>query len=134
MHPEKYLGDPTKIIYRSSWEGRYMLSLDHDPNVIGWSSEEVVILYESPVDKRYHRYFPDFLVKRRKGNIIETSLIEIKPYHQVKTPVKGNKTRRIFFNEVTRFGINDSKWKAATIYCKKRGWNFKILTEKELFS
>jgi hypothetical protein len=27
---------------------------------------------------------------------------------------------------------NEAKWKAASEYCKDRGWEFKIVTEKEL--
>jgi len=45
----KYLGDPTKIFYRSLWERRVMVHLDDNPSVIGWSNEEIVIPYLSPV-------------------------------------------------------------------------------------
>lgn len=131
-NPQKYLGDVTKIIYRSSWEARVMMDLDHDPKVIGWSSEEVRIPYISPIDGRYHTYYPDFLVQKRKGDIIETTIIEVKPFNQVREPIKGTKTKRRFFNEVKTYGTNSSKWKYAEDFCKRRGWKFKILTEKEL--
>jgi len=31
-----------------------------------------------------------------------------------------------------RYGINSAKWKAAQEYCADRGWDFVIITEKEL--
>jgi len=30
------------------------------------------------------------------------------------------------------WGVNQAKWKAAKEYCEKKGWEFRILTEKEL--
>ena len=54
-NPKKYLGDPTKVVYRSSWELRAFQWCDSNPSVKGWSSEEVVIPYYYEVDKRYHR-------------------------------------------------------------------------------
>ena len=59
----KYIGDYTKIICRSLWERRFCKYLDSNRNIIRWSSEEVVIPYYSTVDKKTHRYFPDFYVE-----------------------------------------------------------------------
>ena len=61
-NPAKYRGNPTNIVYRSSWELKLMIHLDKHPDVIWWSSEEVTIPYISPIDGRPHRYFPDFIV------------------------------------------------------------------------
>ena len=79
-NPQKYKGDPNNIIYRSTWEVRVMKYLDEHPNVIWWGSEELPIPYFSPVDKKKHRYFPDFIAKMRKadGTVI-TYVIEVKP-------------------------------------------------------
>ena len=41
-NPQKYRGDPTKIIYRSLWERNCMRYFDENPNVLKWSSEEVI--------------------------------------------------------------------------------------------
>jgi hypothetical protein len=30
------------------------------------------------------------------------------------------------------YGKNQAKWKAAREYCADRGWNFQIMTEKQL--
>ena len=61
--PEKYVGDVTKIVYRSLLERKFMLQCDSNPDIINWASEELAIRYYNPIDKRYHRYFPDFIVR-----------------------------------------------------------------------
>ena len=132
-NPKKYKGDPDCIIYRSSWERMFMVYCDNNPNVLEWSSEEVVIPYRSPIDGRLHRYYPDFLIKVRtaRGGT-DTILIEVKPYAQTQPPtVRSRKTKK-YINEVATYGINSSKWKFAKEYCKDRGWKFQIITEKEL--
>jgi hypothetical protein len=134
---KKYKGDPTKIIYRSLLERRFMVYCDDTASVLEWNSEEVVVPYISPVDNRYHRYFVDFWMKYQdKDGQIKIVLIEIKPAVQTKPPqVKhtptGRPTRR-FLNEVTTWGVNQAKWKAAEEYAKDRKWEFKIITDKDL--
>ena len=125
---KKYKGDPTKIIYRSGWELKFMKYLDRQPEVLLWSSEENFIPYKSPIDNKWHRYFPDFWVKTSKGE----TLIEIKPKKQTKPPKENPKHRRRYLKEVRTWGINEAKWKAAEIYCENRGWNWKIMTEVTL--
>ena len=128
----KYLGDPTNIWYRSLWERRVMVHLDDNPNVIEWSNEEIVIPYLSPVDNRYHRYFPDFFVRiKNKSGIIESMILEVKPMSQAKPP-KPRKMTKQYIQEVVTWGINEAKWNAAVEYCKDRKWNFKVITEKDL--
>ena len=61
--PRKYKGDPRNIVYRSSWEYKFMLWCDQTPSVTEWGSEEIAIPYISPLDGKRHRYFPDFYVK-----------------------------------------------------------------------
>lgn len=131
-NPKKYRGVPTNIIYRSLWEFKYMRALDRDPNVIEWASEEFSIQYYHPVDKKIHRYFPDFWVRRKKGDKIITEVVEIKPSIQTKPPVKGNKKEKTYINELITYEINKSKWKAADEFCKDKCWQFTILTEKQL--
>jgi len=134
QHPERYKGDPNNICYRSSWELTYMRWLDTDPDVIQWSSEEVIIGYRSPLDQRIHRYFTDFWVKKRsKTGEIKHYVIEIKPEHETKPPVKGKKRPKTFLNEQITYVKNMAKWEAADKYCKNRGWEFVILSEKDLF-
>lgn len=135
-NPNKYKGDPTNVVYRSRWELLTMQKLDNHPDIIEWSSEEIIIPYRSPVDGKVHRYFPDFWIKKKdiNGNI-SCEIIEVKPYKQTQPPVvieAKNKPSRRYINEVMTWGINSAKWKAANEYCKDRGWKFTIITENEL--
>lgn len=132
-NPDKYKGDPTNIIYRSSWELKLMSYLDNHKSVLKWSSEEIFIPYISPIDGKVHRYFPDFVVtKINKDGKKETVLIEVKPFSQTRPPKKQEKITKKYITEVKTWGINEAKWKAANEYCKDRGWTFHIFTEKEL--
>lgn len=132
-NPHKYKGDPTNIIYRSSWELKLMKYLDERKDVVKWGSEEIVIPYRSPIDGKVHRYFPDFIVtKINKDGIQETALIEVKPKSQTQPPKRQNKITKRYLTEVKTWGVNEAKWRAALEYCKDRGWTFHIFTEKEL--
>ena len=83
---KKYKGDPTKIFYRSLWERRFMVYCDNNPNIIEWGSEELIIPYISPLDKKPHRYFPDFYIKYVNGNgQTVREVIEVKPKKQTNT-------------------------------------------------
>ena len=131
--PKKYKGDPTNIIYRSSWEKQCMLYFDRTDNILEWQSEELFVPYKHPIDGRVHRYFPDFLIKvLNKDKKVETIMVEVKPYKETKEPkIQTRKTRR-YFNEVKTYAINTYKWKYAREYCADRRWKFIIITEKEL--
>lgn len=133
-NPQKYLGNPTNIIYRSRWELKFMMYLDSQQNVIQWASEEFCIPYRSPIDNRVHRYFPDFLVKKKNPeNQIETLIVEIKPMSQSRPPApQSGKPTRSYLREVYNWGINSAKWEAANKYCGERGWKFLVIGEKEL--
>jgi hypothetical protein len=133
IFPEKYAGDPTNIIMRSSWETRFACWCDRTPSIVKWSSEETVIPYRCPTDNRIHRYFVDFKIQvKTKENSIKIYLIEVKPYNQTLPPqYPGKKTQRYLVESLT-FIKNQAKWKAAEEYSKDRGWEFKILTENEL--
>lgn len=129
----KYLGDPTNVWYRSLWERKVMVRLDENPNVIGWSNEEIVIPYLSPVDGRWHRYFPDFFVRiQNESGEIQSHILEVKPEKQAKPPKVKSRVTRQYIQEVATYGINEAKWKAADEYCKDRKWKFSVITEKHL--
>jgi hypothetical protein len=132
-NPQKYIGDHTNIIYRSSWEAKLMDWLDRNPEIISWGSEELVIPYKSPVDGRWHRYFPDFIVKlRTKDGKLKTMIIEVKPKKQTQPPEPRKRITKQYISEVTTWGVNDAKWKAAREYCLDRGWEFTLITEDHL--
>ena len=46
-NPRKYIGDPTQIVYRSSYELKFMKWCDINASVKRWASEEIVIPYLS---------------------------------------------------------------------------------------
>lgn len=128
-NPRKYKGDPSNIVYRSSWEFTMMRRLDRDKDVIAWASEELVIPYISPIDERVHRYFPDLVYQTKEG----TFVVEIKPEAQTKQPIKGKKKKKTFANEVITYEINSAKWRAAKEFCEDRKLKFVILTERDLY-
>lgn len=133
INPQKYKGNPTQIIYRSSWECRVMSFLDNNPSIVQWSSEEIVIPYLSPIDRKVHRYFPDFYIKvKDKNGTIKEMIWEIKPKKQSIQPKKQSRITQRYINEVVTWGINEAKWKAAEEYCLDRGWQFKVLTEDDI--
>jgi len=132
-NPKKYRGNPTNIFYRSGWEMKCMVFFDSHPDIISWSSEEIVIPYKAP-DGRIRRYFPDFFIEKKLPNgTIVKEIIEVKPKKQTKQPKKRkNQTNDAFLAEAQTYGINISKWEAAEQYCKKRGMSFRIMTEHDI--
>ena len=133
IYPEKYAGDPTNIVMRSSWETRFASWVDKNPQVVKWSSEETIIPYRCPTDNKIHRYFVDFKIQvRGKDNLLRTYLVEVKPAKQTQPPVYPGKRTQKYLTESLTYLKNQAKWKAATEYCKDRGWEFKIITEHEL--
>jgi len=133
QNPQKYKGDPTNIIYRSSWERKFLVYCDNNKNIIEYSSEEIALPYRSPLDNRVHRYFPDFYIKVKESNgQIKKYLVEIKPKKQTVEPqIKQRKTKQYIY-EVTEWAKNQAKWKAAREFCEDRQWQFKIVTEDDL--
>ena len=128
-NPQKYKGDPTNIIYRSSWELKFFSYIDTHDDIISWSSEEFCIPYRSPADNKIHRYYPDVWVRKKDGSEI---LVEIKPLKQSQPPSPEGKTRRRFIHELMTYGINMAKWKSAKEYCLDKNWKFMVLTEQQL--
>lgn len=134
-NPQKYVGDPKNIVFRSSWERHFLEQADMNPNVLNYASEEVSIPYYFPIDGKWHRYFPDFLmsVRERSGNVV-TWMVEIKPESQTRHPsTTGRKTKRRMLKESTEYAKNQAKWAAADAYCQAKGFRFTVLTERDLF-
>ena len=127
-NPKKYKGDPTKIIYRSLWERKFMNFCDTKPSVTKWASEEIFIPYRSPRDGKVHRYYPDFYMKT--GD--KESIIEIKPLKQCKPPKEPKRKTAKYKADCLTYLVNQAKWKYARKWCKARGLSFVVLTEKDL--
>lgn len=132
LFPEKYTGDPTNIIMRSSWETHFASWCDKNPNVIKWNSEETVVPYRCPTDNRIHRYFIDFKIQVKTKTGTQTYLVEVKPYKQTHPPEYPGRQTKKYLVESATFLKNQAKWKAANEWAKDRGWQFKIITEFDL--
>lgn len=132
INKDKYKGDYTNIIYRSSWECRVMNYLDTHPQVLWWASEELAIPYKSPVDMKMHKYYVDFIFKVKGTNGPDKVYMwEIKPYAQTLPPKQKRRTKKSI-TEAATYAVNQEKWKAAEIFCKKHDWHFQLITEREL--
>ena len=128
----KYKGDPNNIVFRSSWELKILKHLDENPSVLWFASEELFIPYVSPIDGKKHRYFPDFIISvRQKDGKEKTFMWEVKPYKQTMMPEQKRKTKN-FIKESVTYAVNQEKWRAADLFCKEHGWEFMIITEKDL--
>jgi hypothetical protein len=130
-NPLKYQGT-FPIVYRSSWERRFMEWLDRKPSVLFWGSESLVIPYISPVDGNQHRYFIDFVaVMRTKSGEQRTYAIEVKPKKEMLPPKKNKNVMRQI-NETKTYLVNQAKWEAAKSICEARGVSFIVLNEDDL--
>lgn len=133
INPHKYIGDYNNIIYRSLWERKFMIFCDRSDNILKWSSEEIAIPYYFHIDKKMHKYYVDFIIQvKEKDNQVKTYLVEIKPLAQTSKPIR-KKTTKKYLREILEWEKNKSKWKSAIQYAKEKNWEFKIITEKDLF-
>lgn len=133
-YPEKYVGNPNAIFFRSSWEYRFMIWADQNNAVVRWASEEIAIPYVNPIKKdasgnhKISRYYPDFIIMVRKpdGSISKT-IVEIKPKKEsVLTEKSSDRDKMAFI-------VNKAKWEAATAYAQRNGATFAVVTEEQLF-
>jgi hypothetical protein len=82
---QKYVGE-FPIICRSSWEKKFAIFCDTNPAIIKWSSEPIEVKYYNILDKKMHKYYPDYFIIVKRGDIEEKCLVEIKPSSQLKKP------------------------------------------------
>jgi hypothetical protein len=132
-NPEKYIGNPQNIVYRSSWELKFMQWCDRSPNILKYGSEEFCIPYYNPVKQKVCRYFPDFIIEVLESNgKTQKYVIEIKPKNQTVPPIQGKKKSKTYINEVNTYTINQSKWRSIQEWCEDRLIKFRVITEQEL--
>lgn len=98
-----------KLYFRSGLECEFYKILESKSDVVRYTAEPLEINYF--YEGASHRYIPDIFVEYNDG---KKELWEIKPKSQTKMPK------------------NVAKWQAANEYCKKRNWNFIVLTETGL--
>jgi hypothetical protein len=68
---------------------------------------------------------------KQKNGTESTVVIEIKPQKQTVKPEQKRKTKR-YLQEAATYAVNQEKWRAADLFCKEHGWQFKVLTEKDI--
>jgi hypothetical protein len=127
INKNKYKGNLDNIICRSLWERFVCKYLDNNDDIIKWSSEEIIIQYYDPVQRKNRRYFPDFFFEKLDGSKF---LIEVKPYNQTQKPKSKNKRR--LMNETKTYYNNLAKWTFAENWCKEKNIQFCVWTEKFL--
>lgn len=128
-HPEKYIGDPSNIIYRSHWERNVMRWCDETDKVVEWASEEIAIPYQHPVHNRRARYYPDFWIKFKDGKKL---IVEVKPAKQTIPPPQPKRQTKKYIDEKLTFYTNMEKWQTATKLCNDNDTEFVIWTEDTL--
>ena len=134
-YPDKVL-NKNDIEYRSKLEFDYMVKIEKSNNILKWGSELIWIPYYNPVKKKVCQYWTDFYLET---NLHGKLIIEVKPDKEIKAimenrrpkATKNKKTSTLAY-QVAMYEINKAKWKAAHQYCKKKGWKFKIISEKDL--
>ena len=138
IHPEKYIGNPIDIKFRSSWEYAFCRYLDTNEKIIKWGCEQPVITYFDLRGKS-HRYFPDFYFESLKnGDSTNYSrvIVEIKPTSELNPPEKplneSGKALESYEYAVRTHIKNKLKWNAASEYATKMGMEFCIITEDRL--
>lgn len=133
-NPEKYVGNLNKIIYRSSWEKDFMAWLDNNIKVVKWCSESIPIPYLKPTTGRVHKYYPDFYVEYfNHRNKLTQDIVEVKPEKQIRKPTTKGKSKKTQLYEAIQWSVNMAKWRSAKLFCDKYGFNFKVLSEKDIF-
>lgn len=135
IHPEKYVTNKSQIIYRSSWELKFMKWLDLTPEVLEWASEPISIKYFYTLDQKMHTYYPDFYFSfKKQDETIIKYIVECKPSNQLKTPEQPKRrTPKAIknYNYLMECCIKNScKRIAAKKWCEDNGYHFVYLTEK----
>jgi len=137
-NPFKYLGDPNKIIFRSSWEYKLMRYCDLTKKVLEWSSEPIAIKYISPLDNKQHNYFIDFYLKVGLDDKTEIKyLVEVKPIKDYlnRPLLEGKKTPKklkVYEEQLKTYLVNNAKFNYAVRYAESIGMKFIILNDNNL--
>lgn len=126
-NPQKYMGNPLRIVARSRWELVYMNALDSSNMVAKWISEPKTlnIKYLSPLDRKVHVYWPDFLVQYTDNSI---EILEVKPMKESSLSAAKSTYDKLMFVK------NIAKWQAAEKFAKAIGARFRVITEQQLFA
>jgi len=139
VNPMKYIGNPTEVIFRSSWEYKFMIYCDLNSGVLKWGSEVFKIPYNDRMGHP-HVYIPDFYLETKNKDhdgLMNRFLVEIKPDKEIREPVipNGNiseKKLKALEYQITAWQKNKYKWVYAMEWCKARDIKFWLVTEENL--
>jgi TnsA endonuclease-like protein len=105
------------IAFESALERDFYVLLDFDPTVTHFEEQPVTIAYPDPVGVR-HTYTPDVLVHYRPESQ--------RPHRTVLYEIKYRDDLRAHWHDYR------SKFKAARRYARTQGWDFRLITEREI--
>ena len=113
-------------------ESKFCKYLDLNLDITEWYSEPFYVNYTSLIDKKIHKYYPDFVFCTEKVRVI----VEVKPYRQLQKPTKPkNKNRKAIKNynaSLKIYLVNLSKGNAVKQFAKENGFKFIYVTEKDI--
>jgi 16S rRNA G527 N7-methylase RsmG len=122
-----------------------MIYLDLNQKILRWCSEYIKIPYEKTewnssrqdFETTQHTYYPDFYYElERADGTISRVVAEVKPQSETIEPViRENMTAKQLKNleySLKTYNKNLQKWKYMVEYCKRKGFDFIIITEKHL--
>ena len=101
------------IWFESSLEKDFAVSLEFHTMVNYYEEQPLVIEYWDDVDQRQRTYTPDFLIHFHENEGMKSWLCEVKYKEDLRENLAKYKP----------------KFKAAMAYCKREGWEFKLITE-----
>lgn len=137
-NPDKYIGNPTDIKFRSSWEYAFCKYLDLNEKIIRWAIEQPIIMYKD-LQNKTHRYYIDFyyeIMINDDPHNLEKVIVEVKPVSELFPPDQPkNETNKALENyeySIRTHIKNKLKWEAASEYARKRKMKFVIITEHKL--
>ena len=130
INESKYRGT-YPIVCRSGWEAEFCAYCDRHPSITSWSSESLIINYFYDIDRKNHRYYPDFVIVLNG----DTLIIEIKPAYQCKPPKEkksSGKPNLYYIEDLKVYIKNQQKWKAAEKFAASNNAAFHVFTEHHL--
>jgi Straboviridae/Kyanoviridae head completion nuclease len=137
-NPDKYIGNPLDIKFRSSWEYAFCKYLDLNEKILKWACEQPIITY-SDLRNKVHRYYPDFyyeIMVNGDSMNYERVIVEVKPASELFPPEQPKnesaKALENFEYSVRTHIKNKLKWNAAEEYARRNKMKFVIITEHKL--
>lgn len=112
IYPSKKM--QRNIQFESLLERDYIFLLEYDYDIQEYREQPVTIEYK--FNNRIYKYTPDFEIIMNNG---QKRLVEVKPYEKLKQ-ILNDKKKRL-------------KYDAAYTFCQKEGFEFIIVTDKDIW-